>query len=108
KCDQRGGETMNTFLDAVIIFSIIVLAFAMLGMVYRMLKGPTLHDKLVALDAFGVLLMGMIALTAMMLHTTYLLVVVLLIGIIAFIATIAFAKFLEKGVIIQYDRNSDE
>ncbi|AKG73302.1 Na(+)/H(+) antiporter subunit F1 [Salinicoccus halodurans] len=99
---------MNTFLDVVIIFSIIVLAFAMLGMVYRMLKGPTLHDKLVALDAFGVLLMGMIALTAMMLQTTYLLVVVLLIGIIAFVATIAFAKFLEKGVIIQYDRNSDE
>lgn len=99
---------MNTFLDLVIILSLIILAFAMLGMVYRMVVGPTLHDKIVSLDAFGVMLMGMIALIAMNLNSTYLLVVILLIGILAFISTIAFAKFLEKGVIIENDRNSDD
>lgn len=99
---------MNTFLDVVIIFSIIVLALSMLGMVYRMIKGPSLHDKVVALDALGILLMAMIALVAMQLHTTYLLVVILLIGILAFIATIAFAKFLERGVIIDNDRDYND
>ncbi|GAB3064745.1 Na(+)/H(+) antiporter subunit F1 [Salinicoccus sesuvii] len=99
---------MNTFLEVVIIFSIIVLALSMLGMVYRMIKGPSLHDKVVALDAFGILLMAMIALVAMQLHTTYLLVVILLIGILAFIATIAFAKFLERGVIIDNDRDYND
>ncbi|WP_031547391.1 Na(+)/H(+) antiporter subunit F1 [Salinicoccus luteus] len=99
---------MNTFLDIVIILSIIILAFSMVGMVYRMVKGPSLHDKIMALDAFGVMLMAMIALIAMTLHTTYLLVVILLIGILAYIATIAFAKYLEKGVIFENDRDHSE
>ncbi|MCG1010089.1 Na(+)/H(+) antiporter subunit F1 [Salinicoccus sp. ID82-1] len=99
---------MNTFLDVIIIVSIIILALSMIGMVYRMVKGPTLHDKVVALDAFGVLLMAMIALIAMRLDTTYLLVVILLIGILAFISTIAFAKFLERGVIIDNDRHYND
>ncbi|MFC3420189.1 Na(+)/H(+) antiporter subunit F1 [Salinicoccus hispanicus] len=99
---------MNTFLNVIIILSIIIVALSMLGMVYRMIKGPSLHDKVVALDAFGVLLMAMIALVAMQLHTTYLLVVILLIGILAFIATIAFAKFLERGVIIDNDRDYND
>ena len=99
---------MNTFLDVVIIFSLIVLSFSMLGMVYRMISGPTLHDKIVALDSLGIMLMAMIALVAMSLNSSYLLVVVLLIGILAFIATIALAKYLEKGVIIENDRDSDD
>ncbi|MFB9860341.1 Na(+)/H(+) antiporter subunit F1 [Salinicoccus siamensis] len=99
---------MTTFLDIIIIISIIILAFAMLGMIYRMVKGPSLHDKVVALDALGILLMAMIALMAMTLRTTYLLVVILLIGILAYIATIAFAKYLEKGVIFENDRHDND
>ena len=33
--------------------------------------------------------------------------VILLLGILAFIGTVAFSKFLEKGEIIQHDRNND-
>ncbi len=95
-------------LDIVLILSILILSLSMLGMVYRIIVGPTVHDRVLSLDAFGVLLMGFIALVSMMIHTQYLLVVILLIGILAFISSIGFAKYLEKGVIIENDRDSDD
>lgn len=95
-------------LDVVLIFSILVLSFAMFGMMYRIVVGPTLHDRVLSLDALGVLLMGFIALISMMIHSQYLTVVILLIGILAFIATIGFAKYLERGLVIENDRDSDD
>lgn len=98
----------QSVLDVVLIFSILVLSFAMLGMMYRIVVGPTLHDRVLSLDALGVFLMGFIALISMILHSQYLTVVILLIGILAFIATIGFAKYLEKGLVIENDRDSDD
>lgn len=98
----------QSVLDIVLIFSIIVLSFSMLGMLYRIVIGPTVHDRILSLDALGVLLMGFIAIVSMMIHTQFLLVVILLIGILAFIGTIGFAKYLERGVIIENDRDSDD
>ncbi len=98
----------QSVLDVVLIFSILVLSFAMLGMMYRIVVGPTLHDRVLGLDALGVLLMGFIALVSMMIHSQYLTVVILLIGILAFIATIGFAKYLERGLVIENDRDSGD
>lgn len=98
---------MTNFINIVVIISIIIFAFAMLGMIYRVIKGPTLHDRVITLDAFGVTLMGMIGLVSMALDTSYMLVVIMLIGMIGFIATIGFAKFLEKGVIFENDRDNN-
>lgn len=98
---------MTNFIDIIVILCIIAFAFTMIGMIYRVIKGPTLHDRVITLDAFGVTLMGMIGLVSMALDTSYLLVVIMLIGMIGFIATVAFAKFLEKGVIIENDRDND-
>lgn len=98
---------MTNFINILVIICVIAFAFSMLGMIYRVLKGPTLHDRVITLDAFGVTLMGMIGLVSMALDTSYLLVVIMLIGMIGFIATIGFAKFLEKGVIIENDRDNN-
>lgn len=98
---------MTSFVNIIVIFSIIVFAITMLGMVYRTIKGPTLHDRVVTLDAFGVTLMGMIGLLSIVLETTYLLPIIMLIGMVGFIATVGFAKFLEKGVIIENDRDNN-
>ena len=98
---------MTNFINILVIIWIIAFAFSMLGMIYRVLKGPTLHDRVITLDAFGVTLMGMIGLVSIVLDTSYLLVVIMLIGMIGFIATIGFAKFLEKGVIIENDRDNN-
>lgn len=99
---------MNTVLDIVVILSLIILSISLAGLVFRMIKGPSLHDKIVALDTFGVMLMGTIGLVAIIVGTSQYIVVILLIGILAFISTVAFAKYLERNVIIDDDRDNND
>lgn len=99
---------MTTFLNIVVIISTIMFALSLIGLAYRIIVGPSLHDKIVALDAFGIMLMGIIALTAITLGSIYFIPIILLIGILAFLSTIAFSKYLERNVIIDDDRDNDE
>ncbi|WP_232423577.1 MULTISPECIES: Na(+)/H(+) antiporter subunit F1 [Bacillus] len=77
----------------------------MLGLIYRVIKGPSIPDRVIALDAIGINLIGIIALISILLDTYAFLEVILLLGILAFIGTVAMAKYLEKGEIIEDDRN---
>ncbi|OLN23729.1 Na(+)/H(+) antiporter subunit F [Domibacillus antri] len=92
-------------IDIALKLSLIILAIAMLGLVYRLVKGPTTPDRIVALDAMGVNLVSIAAVLSMILNTSNFLDIILLIAILAFIGTVAYAKFLEKGEVIEYDRN---
>ncbi|WP_438420497.1 Na(+)/H(+) antiporter subunit F1 [Bacillus siamensis] len=82
-----------------------IMAVSTLLYVIRVMKGPTIPDRVVALDGIGINLIAMTALVSILLRTTAFLDIILLLGILSFIGTIAFAKFLEKGEIIENDRN---
>lgn len=82
-----------------------ILAVSTFLRVLRVIKGPSIPDRVVALDAIGINLIGITALVSILLNTTAYLEVILLIGILAFIGTVAFSKFLEKGEIIENDRS---
>ncbi|WP_408021589.1 Na(+)/H(+) antiporter subunit F1 [Siminovitchia acidinfaciens] len=71
----------------------------------RVIKGPSTPDRVIALDAMGINLIAITGLMSMLLATTAYLDVILLLGILSFIGTVAFSKFLEKGVIVEYERN---
>lgn len=88
-----------------VIIAIIIVTLSMIGMLIRVIIGPTLADRVIALDALGITLMAIIALFSVLTHTRYLFVILLLIGILAFLGTAAFAKFMDKGEIIENDRN---
>lgn len=62
-------------------------------------------DRVVALDAIGINLIAITALVSILLKTSAFLDIILPLGILSFIGTIAFSKFLEKGEIIENDRN---
>jgi len=72
---------------------------------YRVIKGPSLPDRVVALDMIGVNLLPMIAIISILQRTTAYLEVILILGILSFIGTIAFSKFIERGVIIERKSN---
>ncbi|MBS2970322.1 Na(+)/H(+) antiporter subunit F1 [Metabacillus sp. KIGAM252] len=91
--------------DAIMKLSLLILAVSTLFYFYRLVKGPTVPDRVVALDAIGINLIGLTGVTSVMLKTSAFLDVILLLGILAFIGTVAFSKFLEKGEIIENDRN---
>lgn len=83
--------------------AVITVAISVIVLLYRAILGPTNPDRAVALDIIGINLMALAGLIAILLVTTRFNDVVLLIGILLFIGTVALAKFLEKGVIIERD-----
>lgn len=89
----------------VIGIALFCVSLSMLGLIYRVIKGPSIPDRVIALDALGINLIAVIALMSILLDTYAFLEVILLLGILAFIGTVAMAKYLEKGVIIEHDRN---
>jgi multicomponent Na+:H+ antiporter subunit F len=95
----------STILSWSVILSIGLTAISILMLLYRTIKGPTNPDRAIALDSIGINLIAMAGLLAIQLRTTYFNEIILLIGILAFIGTIAIAKFIEKGVIIEHDRD---
>ncbi|HHY20462.1 MAG TPA: Na(+)/H(+) antiporter subunit F1 [Bacilli bacterium] len=92
-------------LDKVLIMATIVLSFSILVSLYRVIKGPSTPDRIIALDSIGINIIGMIAIVSIQLRTQAFLEVILLIGILSFIGTVGFSKFLEKGVVIERKRD---
>jgi len=89
---------IDTFLTA----ALVILAISALGCLYRLLKGPSVPDRVAALDSIGILLISITALVCVLFRTTAYLDIVLVIGILSFIGTTAFARFIERGEVIEY------
>lgn len=93
---------MTTFIWVCLILVLLSIA----GLMYRILRGPSIPDRLIALDAIGVMLISAIALLSVIFDTGFFMEVILLIAIMSFIGTVSFSKFIEKGEIIERDRTS--
>ncbi|MDE4084007.1 Na(+)/H(+) antiporter subunit F1 [Planococcus maritimus] len=83
--------------------ALMIVSFSFAGLLFRLVKGPTVADRVVALDAIGVTLVSIVALLSLIIETEFFLEVILLMSILSFIGTAAFAKFLERGEIFDRD-----
>ncbi|AMO87554.1 multicomponent Na+:H+ antiporter subunit F [Solibacillus kalamii] len=80
----------------------LVLFMVAIGLsLFRVIKGPSLPDRAIALDTIGVNLISAIAIVSIVLKTKAFLEAILILGILAFIGTIAFSKYIERGVIVE-------
>lgn len=98
-------QTVEHILYITTLVCFVGIAIALILLIYRVLVGPSNPDRATALDVIGICLMAIAALTSILLVTTKLNDVILLIAILSFIGTLALAKYLEMGVII--DRDDD-
>ena len=89
----------------IIIIALVIVSLSMLAMLVRVILGPSLAVRVVALDAMGIQLMAIVALFSIFLGTTYMIVAILLVGILAFLGTAVFAKYMDKGKVIEHDNN---
>lgn len=64
----------------------------------RLAKGPTAPDRIVALDLFTVLTIGMIVSYIFLTGQEVFLYAAVILALIAFLGTVAYARFLEKRV----------
>lgn len=90
--------------ETLMIIALCLLVIAIMCNLYRIVKGPSSADRVQALDSVGINIIAGIAVFSVFLHTHAFFDLILLIGILSFIGTTAFAKFLERGVVIERKR----
>lgn len=84
-------------LDIVSQITLVTLGLALLIALIRILQGPTLPDRIVAMDLFGVLVVGIIVVLAGRSGVRATLDAAVVIALIGFLATIAYATYVERG-----------
>lgn len=84
-------------LDTVIAIALTMLAVAAVLTFVRMLLGPTLPDRVVSIDLVGVLIVGIVVVTAAATGEAALLDVALVIALVSFVGTVAYARYIERG-----------
>jgi multicomponent Na+:H+ antiporter subunit F len=77
--------------------ALVTLSVALLIAVVRLVKGPTLPDRIVAMDLIGVLVVSLIVVLAASTQVVATLDAAIVIALIGFVGTLAYATYVERG-----------
>ncbi|MCE7984503.1 MAG: cation:proton antiporter [Caldilinea sp. CFX5] len=75
-----------------------LLGFSLLFTFLRLLRGPSLADRVVALDLIVAIVMGIVAVYAIAEQQATLLDVTMVLALLSFLGTVAFARYIEMRV----------
>ena len=92
---------MNVLLEFAMRFAQFCFVLAMLAAAFRMMRGPSAQDRVLALDTFyinGMLTLLMLGIRS---GTTVYFDIALLIALFGFVGSVALAKFLLRGEVIE-------
>jgi multicomponent Na+:H+ antiporter subunit F len=84
-------------MNILITIILTLLVFAIFVAFIRLLRGPSLPARVVALDLMGSLVVGIIAIYAVATNQPIFLDAAIVLALIGFLGTVAFAYFIEKG-----------
>ena len=84
-------------LEVISQMTLVTLGVALLVAFIRLVKGPTLPDRIVAMDLFGVLVVGVIVVLAGWSGVRATLDAAIVIALVGFLGTIAYATYVERG-----------
>ena len=84
-------------LEIVTQSSLVMLAVALLLAVGRLVKGPTLPDRIVAMDLVGVIVVGLIVVLAGSTGVRATLDAAMVIALTGFVGTVAYAAYVQPG-----------
>lgn len=88
-------------LQIVIIICLGMPSLAMLLCLLRLLRGPDLPDRVLALDTLYINAIALLILFGLLLRSNLYFEVALLIAVMGFVGTVAVAKYLLRGNIIE-------
>ena len=80
-------------------FAAVVLAMLLCG--WRLLRGPQIPDRLLALDTLYINAVALVILLAMKLRSDLLFEAALLIAMLGFVSTVALARYVSRGDVIE-------
>jgi multicomponent Na+:H+ antiporter subunit F len=88
---------VSPMLELVSHITLGMLGAALLVAFVRLVKGPTLPDRIVAMDLFGMLVVGLIVVLAGWSGVRATLDAAIVIALIGFLGTVAYATYVERG-----------
>ena len=77
--------------------TLVILAVTVIVTLVRIIKGPTLPDRVVAMDLLGVVIVGFIVVLAGWTGVRATLDAAIVIALIGFVATVAYATYVQQG-----------
>jgi len=88
-------------LNAAIEMALVLVGAAQVLNLYRLIRGPDMTDRILALDTLGINVIALLVLFGMRTATTAYFEVALLLALLGFVGTVALCKFLLRGDIIE-------
>ncbi|MBU1309639.1 K+/H+ antiporter subunit F [Rheinheimera muenzenbergensis] len=88
-------------LDKVIMAVFVMISIALLLNLWRLLRGPSLPDRILALDTMYINSIALIILYGLLMGSPLYFEAALLIAMLGFVSTVAVCKFLLRGDIIE-------
>jgi multicomponent K+:H+ antiporter subunit F len=82
-------------------FALLAISVSVLLNAYRLITGPDVTDRILALDTMVINAIGLIVLAGIAYGTTMYFEAALLFAMVGFVATVAFCKFLLRGNVIE-------
>ena len=90
--------SVAAIFDHAVTLALAILSLSFLVTIYRIVKGPTLPDRILGLDMLVAIAIGFIAVIGIKTGYTLYVDVAIALGLVGFLATVAFARFvLSRG-----------
>ncbi|MFQ5598227.1 MAG: monovalent cation/H+ antiporter complex subunit F [Nitrospiria bacterium] len=84
-------------IDVFVTAAYLVLTLALAFCFYRLITGPTLPDRVVAMDTITTVIIALIAVYCIQERNAIFYDAILVLSILGFVGTVSMAKFLAKG-----------
>lgn len=84
-------------METVTLIGQVIMGIALILAFVRVVRGPSLPDRVVALELFASIVVGLVGVTAIQAEVASLLDAAIVIALMGFLAAIGFARFLERG-----------
>lgn len=88
-------------IDYALTFSFGCVAFALVFCLWRLVKGPSVTDRIIAIDTMVINAIALVILYGIYYQTTMYFEAALLFAMFGFVATVAYCRFLLRGDVIE-------
>jgi multicomponent Na+:H+ antiporter subunit F len=87
---------MNSLLFDI---SITFMVIAIIPCIYRVIKGPTIPDRVIAVDAMTTVIVVILGIYSYIQESAFFMDVALVLAIISFVGTVTISKYLDEGAV---------
>ncbi|MEN3951952.1 K+/H+ antiporter subunit F [Iodidimonas sp. SYSU 1G8] len=88
-------------IDYALLFAMGCLSLALVMNLWRLLRGPLLTDRILALDTMAINAIALIVLAGIRWSSTLYFEAALLFAMVGFVSTVAYCRFLMRGDVIE-------